>query len=184
VPVDLKLIPLFRGVNDEALRALGSRTVAKTLPENTLVFKEGDSPDALYVVTSGRVKIYLKEPDGREVTLSTRGPGDYFGEMMLDDQPRSASVMTLERSEFAVVSRPDFTAFVRQHPESALQLIRDLIRLGRGMNARTRENFRQHIAELEKAKVDEIAIVRGWRVAQYFTLATVVLLALYFFVSY
>lgn len=181
MPVDLKVIPLFRGVEEGALRTLSSRTVTTPLPGNEIVFREGDPPDALYVIVSGRVKIYLREADGKEVILSTKGPGDYFGEMMLDDRPRSASVMTLEPSVFAMLSREDFTAFIHEHPEVALQLIRDLIRLSRGMNVRTRENFRQHIAELEKAKVDELATVKGWRVAQTLTIAAVLILALYLF---
>lgn len=169
-------------MQEEALRALAERTVTRALPANSVIFKEGDLPNALYVVTSGKVKVYLGDENGKELVLSTKGPGEYFGEMMLDDKPRSASVMTLEPSEFAVLSREEFTSFILAHPEVALQLIRDLIRVGRGMNVRTRERFRQHIDELEKAKVQELAAVKGWRIAKTITIAAVLILVLYAFV--
>jgi len=177
VPVDLKIIPLFQGVQDDALRALSEQTVTSVVPANTIIFKEGDPPDALYIVTSGKVKIYLNDEKGRELVLSTKSPGDYFGEMMLDDKPRSASVMTLERSEFAVLSLDLFTSFMLQHPEVALQLIRDLIRVGRGMNVRTRESFRQHVEDLEKVKVHELTAVKRWQAAKSIMLIVVLILA-------
>jgi CRP-like cAMP-binding protein len=174
---DFKKIPLFAGVDEQALATLATRTAVRTVPANTQIFKEGDLPDALYVVISGKVKIYLNDERGKELVLSTKGPGDYFGEMMLDDKPRSASVMTLEPAEFAVLSRDLFTAFVMEHPQVSLQIIRDLIRVGRGMNVRTRESFREHIAALEKRKVDELTSVRRWRMAKSFVLALIFVLA-------
>lgn len=177
MPVDLKVIPLFQGVKDDALRALAEATATSVVPAHTIIFNEGDAPNALYVVTSGKVKVYLNDGKGKELVLSTKGPGDYFGEMMLDDQPRSASVMTLEPSEFAVLSREVFTSFMLQHPEVALQLVRDLIRLGRGMNLRTRETFRQHIEDLEKVKVHELTAVKRWQAAKSIVLIVVLILA-------
>lgn len=186
MPVDLKIIPLFQGVQDDELRALAERTVTRAVPANTSIFKEGDLPNALYLVTSGKVKIFLKDENGKELVLSTKGPGDYFGEMMLDDKPRSASVMTVEPSEFVVLSRELFTGFLLEHPEVALQLIRDLIRVGRGMNVRAREHFRKHIEDLEKMKVGELAAVRRWRMAKSIVLAIVLIFAtlqFYYFFS-
>jgi len=177
MPLELKNIPLFRGVQQEALARLAARTVTSKVPENTLIFKEGDLPNALYVVTSGKVKVFLKDENGKELVLSTKGPGDYFGEMMLDDRPRSASVMTLEPSEFAVLSREVFVSFLLENPEVALELIRDLIRLSRGMNVRARERFRHYIEDLEKAKVQELASVKRWKLAKSIMLAIVLIFA-------
>ena len=177
MPVDLKIIPLFQGVQDDMLRALAEQTVTSVVSANTIIFKEGDPPDALYIVTGGKVKIYLNDDKGKELVLSTKGPGDYFGEMMLDDKPRSASVMALERSEFAVLSLELFKSFMLQHPEVALQLIRDLIRVGRGMNVRTRESFRQHVEDLEKVKVHELTAVKRWQAAKSIMLIVVLILA-------
>ena len=173
--VDLKKIPLFGGVDEAALQALAARALVRTLPADSVIFKEGDVPDALYVVLSGRVKIYLGEDGARELVLSHKGPGDYFGEMMLDDRPRSASVMTVEPSQFAVLSRELFTAFLLEHPRVALQIIRDLIRVGRGMNVRTRDTFRQNLQELEQRKFAELAAARRARTAKSVVFAAAVI---------
>ena len=187
MPADFRKIPLFAGLEEEALRALSARTVLKAVPANTVIFREGDVPEALYVVVSGKVKVYLNDEDGKQLLLSIKGPGDYFGEMMLDDKPRSASVVTEEACEFAVMSRELFTSFVLEHPKVALQIIRDLIRVGRGMNVRTRESFRQRIQDLENRKVEELAAVRRWRMAKSIMLAVVLLFAglqFYYFMSH
>jgi CRP/FNR family cyclic AMP-dependent transcriptional regulator len=190
VALDLKKIPLFAGAPDEALRALAEKADTRVLPKDSLIVNEGDIPDSLYVIGTGRVKVYLSERKGGEMVLATKGAGEYFGEMMLDDNPRSASVMTLEKTELAVLRRADFVEFLLKHPEVALRLIRDLIRLGRGMNVRardetsTKEQFRRYIEELESRKVEEEPKVRRWVVAKRLMLATVLVLAalnFYFF---
>jgi CRP/FNR family transcriptional regulator, cyclic AMP receptor protein len=78
------------------------------------------------------VKVFISE-EGRQVTLRQLGPGDYFGEMVLDQGPRSASVMTLEPSSLAMVSRDVFEAFVAAHPDFTLRLIKKLIHFTRGL---------------------------------------------------
>jgi CRP-like cAMP-binding protein len=190
VALDLKKIPLFAGAPDEALRALAEKADTRVLPKDSLIVNEGDIPDSLYVIGTGRVKVYLSERKGGEMVLATKGAGEYFGEMMLDDNPRSASVMTLEKTELAVLRRADFVEFLLKHPEVALRLIRDLIRLGRGMNVRARdetsskEQFRRYIEELESRKVEEEPKVRRWVAAKRLMLATVLVLAalnFYFF---
>jgi CRP/FNR family cyclic AMP-dependent transcriptional regulator len=134
MPVDLKGIPLFQGVSDADLRALAERAGLRTYPKQAIIVSEGDETDSLYVVLSGRVKIYLADEHGKELILAIKGPGQYFGEMVLDGEPRSASVMTLEPSQFAILSRADFRAFLVTHAEVALQLIHNLIRVARGLN--------------------------------------------------
>jgi CRP-like cAMP-binding protein len=131
----LQAVSLFQTLDDTGLRALAERTRPRSLPAGRLVFKEGEPADSMYVVLAGSVKIFLKNA-GREVVLDTKKAGEYFGEMMLDHRPRSASIMTLEDSQFAVISREDFQAFLRQHPAAAEQVILNLIRITRGMNAR------------------------------------------------
>jgi CRP/FNR family cyclic AMP-dependent transcriptional regulator len=138
MPADLKSIPLFAGVADADLRALGERTVTRNYPKQAIIVSEGDESDSLYMILSGRVKIYLSDETGKELILAIKGPGQYFGEMVLDEQPRSASVMTLEPAQFAILSRTDFKGFLLKHAEVALQLIQNLIRVARGLNQNVR----------------------------------------------
>ena len=138
MPADLKSIPLFEGLPEAELRALSERTITRTYPKQAIIVNEGDESDSLYLILSGRVKVYLADEHGKELILAIKGPGQYFGEMVLDDQPRSASVVTLEPAQFAVLSRADFRAFLLRHPEVALVLIQNLIRVARGLNQNVR----------------------------------------------
>jgi CRP/FNR family cyclic AMP-dependent transcriptional regulator len=138
MPVDLKGIPLFQGVSDADLGALAERTAVRSYPKQAIILNEGDESDSLYLVMSGRVKIYLADEHGKELILAIKGPGQYFGEMVLDGDARSASVMTLEPSQFVILSRGDFRTFLLGHAEVALQLIENLIRVARGLNRSVR----------------------------------------------
>lgn len=120
-------VPLFATLSDEELGRLADLATRKTLGKNSVVVREGDNTDSLYIVLSGKVKIYLNDKQGREVVLGMAGDGEYFGEMVLDGGPRSASVMTLEPSEFAVLRKADLESYLRNNPEVALAIIRELI---------------------------------------------------------
>ena len=138
MPPDLKSIPLFEGVPEAELRALAERTVTRSYPKQAIIVNEGDESDSLYLILGGRVKVYLADEHGKELILAIKGPGQYFGEMVLDEQPRSASVMTIEPAQFAILSRGDFRAFLVTHAGVALQLIQNLIRMARGLNQNVR----------------------------------------------
>ena len=135
---DLKKIPLFEGLNEEEVRALADRTVPRSFPKNAIVVNEGDLTDSLFLIISGKVKVYLGDESGKELILDIKGPGQYFGEMVLDDKARSATVMTLEPAQFATLSRGEFTSVLLKHPKIALQVIKNLIRIARGLNENVR----------------------------------------------
>jgi CRP/FNR family cyclic AMP-dependent transcriptional regulator len=120
-------------LSDTELKAVSQRAVTRTFPKNSVVVNEGDRTDSLYIVVSGRVKIYLSDEKGKEIVLNEAGPGEYFGEMVLDEGPRSASVMTLEPTRFLVVPEEDFREFVAGSPEFSLHLICKLIRRVRAL---------------------------------------------------
>lgn len=188
----LHSISLFQSLNETGLRALANRVRQRSLAAGRLVFKEGEPADSMYVVLSGGVKIFLKDGTGKEVVLDTKKPGEYFGEMMLDHRPRSASIMTLEPSEFAVISRADFQAFLRQHPDAAEQVILNLIHITRGMNERARggganlaARVRQYMNRLSEAQGDDLPTVRRWMNAKRWVLVGLLVLAIaqYFFLD-
>jgi CRP-like cAMP-binding protein len=176
-------IPLFAGLGKEELHALAARAETRAAPAGTVVVREGDPADSLYIVLSGRVSVCLDSED-KQVVLATKSAGDYFGEMMLDDNPRAASVLTLEPSKFAVISRADFKALILKHPEIGLQVIRSLIRVARGMNvttrehARAREAMRRHIDELEARKGGDLPTVKRWNIAKRWVLGALLVFAL------
>jgi CRP/FNR family transcriptional regulator, cyclic AMP receptor protein len=138
MPANLKSIPIFEGVPDADLHALAERTVTRNYPKQAIIVNEGDESDSLYLIISGRVKVYLADEHGKELILAIKGPGQYFGEMVLDGEARSASVMTLEPAQFACLSRADFRAFLVTHSQVSLQVIENLIRVARGLNRSVR----------------------------------------------
>ena len=110
------------------LSDFAQHALTRMYPKNTVVVREGDRTDSLYIVVAGRVRIYTSDESGKEIVLSESGPGDYFGEMVLDEGPRAASVMTLEPTQFLVIPKEDFKEFLAKSPEFSLNLIRRLIK--------------------------------------------------------
>ena len=122
-------VSLFAGLDKAEREFLSLHAVTRVFPKHSIIINEGDTSDALYVVVSGRVKAYLSDEQGKEIILNTHGPGEYFGEMALfDDAPRSASVVTLEKTRLSIISRSDFESCVRRNPQLAFQIIRGLIK--------------------------------------------------------
>ena len=117
----------FAHLDESALRELAPHGSVRSFTKNAVVVSEGDETDSLYILLSGRVKAYVSEEDGREVVLSTVGVGDYFGELVLDGGPRSASIMTLEPCRFFVIPRGDIEGLLDRNPAFARHLIRMLI---------------------------------------------------------
>ena len=109
------------------LKAIAAHGVPRAFPKHAVVVSEGDSTDSLYVILEGRVKIYSSDDEGHEVVFGTQGPGEYFGEMVLDEGPRSASVMALEKSRFLVVPKQQLREFIAQNPDFALNMMKKLI---------------------------------------------------------
>ncbi|HXM81619.1 MAG TPA: cyclic nucleotide-binding domain-containing protein [Burkholderiales bacterium] len=187
---DLKKIPLFQGLADEDLLTLAQRAAIRSVPGNEVIVREGDPADSLYMILSGKVKVYLREQGGKEMLLDVKGPGQYFGEMMLDEQPRSASVMALQPSKLAEISGADFKAFLLKHPETALHVIRNLIRVTRGLNERARESgrkrekLREYIDELGTKNGADLPSVKRWSKAKRWVLGILLVCAVlqyYFF---
>ncbi|MBE0622288.1 MAG: Crp/Fnr family transcriptional regulator [Burkholderiales bacterium] len=118
----------FPEIRDDMLRALFAHAVVKTVPKNTMLIAEGErTTDSVYLIQSGKVKVFLCSADGKEVDLDVLEPGDYFGEMGLDQGARSASVVSMERSQLAVIRKSEFKKFVAQNPDFAMQFILKLI---------------------------------------------------------
>jgi CRP/FNR family cyclic AMP-dependent transcriptional regulator len=118
-------------LDDEVLQVVVARGMVRQYPANAVLVNEDDLGDSLYVILRGRVKAYGVGDDGREVVYGTQGPGEYFGEMTLDGGPRSASVVTLEPTQCAVVPGPALRELLATHPPFAMHLVRKLIRLAR-----------------------------------------------------
>jgi CRP/FNR family cyclic AMP-dependent transcriptional regulator len=125
---------MFSELEPSDAHLLTEHTHTRTYPANSILINEGDQTDSLYVILEGEVKVYASDETGKEVILNILGPGEYFGELALvDDQPRSASVMTLKPTKVMIISKQNFKQCLAENSELAFNLIRNLTRQVRGL---------------------------------------------------
>ncbi len=114
-------------ITEPFVRQLASLGRLRSYPKNTVFITEGDSSDSVFVILTGKVKVFIADTEGHEMILDIQGPGEYVGEMALDGNPRSASVMTLESTAFSVVARDPIREAIRRDPDFALDIIAKII---------------------------------------------------------
>jgi CRP/FNR family cyclic AMP-dependent transcriptional regulator len=125
----LKSVPLFASFPDEQLRALVTLVTRRSAPRSSTIMAAGDLTDSLYIVISGRLKVMMGDADGKEVILTIIGPGEFFGEMgLIDDNPRSASVVAIEPCELLSIAKRDFKKCLAENFEMTMTVMRGLVR--------------------------------------------------------
>jgi CRP/FNR family cyclic AMP-dependent transcriptional regulator len=125
----LKAVPLFASFPEEQLRLMATMFTRRSAPRSNTIMGAGDATDSLYIVLSGRLKVMMSDSDGKEVILSILGPGEFFGEMgLIDDEPRSASVVTLEACELLSIAKRDFRKCLAENFEMSMAVMRGLVR--------------------------------------------------------
>ena len=128
-PNMLEQVALFSGLDTDALEEIEHVAVRKSYRRNTVIIEQGDDANTLLLLIKGRVKVFLIGEDGREMIFRESGPGSHIGELaLLAGGRRSASVQTLEDSDFLVLTRESFNRIITTRPEIALTLLHDLAR--------------------------------------------------------
>ena len=123
----LKYIPLFSELAEEDLKEIVKLAVRQIYKKDNMILIEEEIGSTMFIILDGRVKISRISEDGREVILSILSEGDFFGEMsILDGQNRSANVVTLEDSRIMIVRREDFLKMLRDYPQIAINLLKEL----------------------------------------------------------
>ncbi|HEX8709151.1 MAG TPA: DUF1003 domain-containing protein [Pyrinomonadaceae bacterium] len=121
---ELRSVPLFSSLDDTAARELRELLVINHVSGGTSLFHSGETGDSMYLIDNGRVRISIRDADGRDVTLAELAGGDFFGEMALfDGKPRSADATVIEDARLAILSRRNFLSFVRGNPDVALKML-------------------------------------------------------------
>lgn len=125
----LRRVPLFYGLDDTQCEVLTRTLVKRAVPKNRVVVTEGQPAESMFIIIAGRVKVQIADPEGKEVILAVLGPGEFFGEMsLIDNQPSSASVITLEQCHFIVVGKEDFRRHLVSNVDIAMNIMRGLVR--------------------------------------------------------
>jgi CRP/FNR family transcriptional regulator, cyclic AMP receptor protein len=147
---ELKLSP--------ALNALARRAVPRRYRKGVILIQEGEFGDTLYIVLSGRIKVFSIGPNDREITFGLYGSGEFVGEMSLDGGPRAASVITVEPTTCVVITRPTLLEHIAQYPEFAFELLAKVI-----ARARTATRDARNMALMDSygrlvALIDDLAV--------------------------
>jgi len=126
----LRSVSIFADLDPAALAALERLAEPRDFPAGAVVVSQEERGDALFVLVTGKVKVVLYGDSGREIILSIfKSPGDFFGEMsLLDNEPRSATLIADGPSRLLVLSRRDFQAHIEGHPRTALRILQELSR--------------------------------------------------------
>ncbi|WP_376794609.1 cyclic nucleotide-binding domain-containing protein [Thermogemmatispora sp.] len=138
----LRKVSLFSSLSDKELKAIARSLQERHYSRGTALFHQGDTGTGLYIITAGRVSIIqANDPDRAEEVIGTAGPGEVLGEMaLLDDLPRSASVVADEETTAIILPIWEFRSVLRQQPEIALKLLSVLSRRLRKAEGRLAEH--------------------------------------------
>ena len=125
----LEDVAIFSGLSPTELELLEHHMVTRSFQKNTIIINEGDEASTFFIIITGAIKVFLSNEEGKEIIINAQGPGDHFGELaLLDGAPRSASVITTEKSTIGVISKEDFHNVLSRNTDLALNLIRELTR--------------------------------------------------------
>lgn len=123
----LKQVDLFKHLTEEHITELAAQAREISFRKHAVLMTEGDTGESMYVISSGSVKVYVSDDEGRELVLHQEGAGAVIGDIsLLDDEPRSASVSTLEPSTALMIGKQAFLDCLRHSPEMAINIIRSL----------------------------------------------------------
>ena len=146
----LSRIPVFQGLHKHDLGKLLGIMYAKTYPADEVVFPEGETGRALFIIESGEVAIFKSAhptPEHTEEILIARlGPGGFFGEMaLLEELPRSATVKATKDSVLRFVYKVKLDFFVEKHPGIGVKILHNLAKVLSSRLRKTSESYVRHL---------------------------------------
>lgn len=125
----LRKVPLFSGLDKEDLNALAAIVTRKEFAKRDTLFHQGDPGDEFMILTEGSVKVELMNSEGKELTLTILTPFQFLGELaLLDDVPRSATVVSMEQSVLLSINKRDFAKVLETYPRMSIPMLRQLTR--------------------------------------------------------
>ncbi len=138
----LQAVPFFAQLSSSELHDLSRALVRRRFNPHQVIFHLGDPGGLLYIVDTGKVKIYYPNAEGQEVVLAILGRNDFFGELALfDDSPRSATAETIEPTHVYTLHRDEFMRYIRQNPDFSIKVMSTLAKRIRQMNEQISDVF-------------------------------------------
>jgi len=123
----LRKVSLFADLSDEELERLAQSTHRRSFAEDMIIFHKDSPGESLYLIESGRVRIFVLSESGQEISVNIYGPGEVFGELsLLDGLPRSAGAIALEHTVTLALHRTDFVRLLEANPHMAMNILKVL----------------------------------------------------------
>lgn len=123
----LAKVPLFQGLKKRQLEAIAKRFVERDYAADKEIVTQGKGGEGLFIVVSGHAVVMRERSDGEKVQVNAFGPSDFFGELaLLDDGPRTASVIATEPTKCLALTRWDFFGALRSDVEMAITILQEL----------------------------------------------------------
>jgi CRP/FNR family transcriptional regulator len=120
----LEKTALFSSLSQFELQQLAARTLRKPFHSGEMLFSEGEPCQGLHIIARGKVRIFKTSVKGREQVLAVNVAGESVAELpVFDGGPYPASVIAIEDTEIAFISRRDFHAYCMEHPEVSLKVL-------------------------------------------------------------
>ena len=117
-------VPFFQLLDEQERAVLAAQLDVVNFKAGQMVFNYGDPGGALYVIRAGEAEVFFKNDTGERIVLEIDAIGDFFGELsLLDNGPRTASVLVTQDLEALRVDRNDLDHLFRLHPDAALDLL-------------------------------------------------------------
>lgn len=139
----LRGVPLFAKIEPSKLKLLAFTSERLTFAANQTLFRQGDIGDAAYIIIDGQADVVVETPDG-PLTVAQLGKNAFVGEIaILIDVPRTATVKATSKLETLKISKELFFRLVKEFPEMAVEIMRELARRVEAMNVRLAEANRK-----------------------------------------
>jgi CRP/FNR family cyclic AMP-dependent transcriptional regulator len=159
----LGTVPLFKLLDVSERADLEGVFARHEFAAGEKIFSLGEPGDSLYIVGTGSVELFVKDNAGAKIVLALAGPGQVFGELSLfDGGARTASAVALEPTTLLVLDREDLLAFLRKHPDAALDLLTTMGQRIRNADEMLRRRVARNIneeIEIRSTTVERIADV-------------------------
>jgi CRP/FNR family cyclic AMP-dependent transcriptional regulator len=150
----LRAVPLFSSLDRKSAQELSEFLSIHDYEKSSVVFRNRDPGDAMYLIDLGKIRISITDADGHVVTLAELGPGEFFGEMaMLDGHGRSADATVIDDARLAKLTREDFLSFVDSDSRVVLEMLTAVTRRLRRTDDLLRHRVSRNANEEEAARL-------------------------------
>ena len=123
----LQTVPMFEGLQEKQLQRLAKRFTERSYSAGEAIVTQGTLGIGLFIIESGKVDAVRQHPDGTKTTVNTIGKTEFFGELsLLDDAPRTASVIAVEDTQCLVLTQLDFISVLHEDSDISIIMLKEM----------------------------------------------------------